>query len=69
MSDLESESDSIVISMNNTAYVPPGGPLSVFTAAVSQGGGSVTPLQEALISRMRPFGFTVSGLQLPNFSL
>ena len=54
--------------MNNTAYAPPGGPLSVFTAAVSQG-GSVTPLQEALISRMRPFGFTVSDLQLLKFSL
>jgi len=63
VSELESESDSIVISMNNTAYVPPGGPLSVFTAAVSQGGGSVTPLQEALISRMRPFGFTASDLK------
>ena len=54
--------------MNNTAYAPPGGPLSVFTAAVSQA-GSVTPLQEALISRMRPFGFTVSDLQLLKFSL
>jgi len=48
--------------MNNTAYAPPGGPLSVFTAAVSQA-GSVTPLQEALISRMRPFGFTASDLK------
>ena len=43
--------------MNNTAYVPPG-PLSVFSAAVSQG-GAVTPLQEAIMSRMRPFGLTV----------
>jgi hypothetical protein len=46
--------------MNNTAYVPPG-PLSVFSAAVSSAGLTVTPLQEAIMSRMRPFGLTVGG--------
>ena len=48
--------------MNNTAaYVPGSGPaagaLSMFSAAVSQSGG-VSPLQEAIMSRMRPFGFS-----------
>ena len=55
--------------MNNTAYAPPGaaslsgaGALSMFSAAVSQAGG-VTPLQEAIMSRMRPFGFTGDSLK------
>ena len=54
--------------MNNTAYVPPAagggsgaGALSMFSAAVSQAGVTgVSPLQEAIISRMRPFGLTVT---------
>lgn len=44
--------------MNNTAYVPPGS-LSVFSNNVSNA-PTVTPLQEAIMSRMRPFGLTVS---------
>lgn len=48
--------------MNNTAYVPPG-PLSVFSAAVSSAGLTVTPLQEAIMSRMRPFGLTAGDLK------
>lgn len=39
--------------MNNTAYVPPSGDRAL----------SVTPLQEALISRMRPFGLTAADLK------
>ena len=46
--------------MNNTAYVPPGS-LSVFSNNVSNA-PTVTPLQEAIMSRMRPFGLTVSQL-------
>ena len=43
--------------MNNTAYVPPGS-LSVFSNNVTNA-STVTPLQEAIMSRMRPFGLTV----------
>ena len=43
--------------MDNTAYVPPGS-LSVFSNNAPNA-GTVTPLQEAIMSRMRPFGLTV----------
>ena len=43
--------------MDNTAYVPPGS-LSVFSNNPPSA-GTVTPLQEAIMSRMRPFGLTV----------
>lgn len=47
--------------MDNTAYVPPGS-LSVFSNN-SPNAGTVTPLQEAIMSRMRPFGLTASDLK------